>query len=343
MEKNDDSSKVEIEIQQNDNEDIINDIESNQNNTNFYSIIGDSNNEQKSLEKRLIIDNIIYSLILIICGIILKISNVFVRPFFERDQMESFVPKLPNQVPTIYAFILSEGIPVLVLLIFTFLPDSKFRDFIFSESAFKIRENISEKSTEDIKEDIEDNNNTQKILFKKRLIILLWFMIGGVQVLFGQIAICNFFKILCGRHRPVFFYKCNYKGYADAIDSGNFTDYNANTVFGRPGSINDCLSDDPAQIKDAQMSFPSGHASIAFSGLFLLVLFLLKATNCHVISIKGLFCSLPIVLASWIAITRVQDQMHHEDDIFVGAFIGLVVAFVVFKHIVKVLETKILI
>jgi hypothetical protein len=166
-------------------------------------------------------------------------------------------------------------------------------------------------------------------------------MIGGFQVLFGEIVISNFFKILCGRHRPSFFYKCNYKGYADAVDSGNFTNYDLNTVFGTPGSINDCKSDISYQIKDAQMSFPSGHASIAFSGLFFLVLFLLKSTNCTVISIKGLFCSLPIVLASWIAITRVQDQMHHADDIFVGACIGLVVAYVVFQHIVKILETKI--
>jgi hypothetical protein len=95
------------------------DIESNQNNSNCL-VIGESNNQQqKTFEKNLIIENVIYVIILMICSGILYISKVLERPFFERDPMESFVPNIPNQV--IISFVIFFVISLINILHFHFL------------------------------------------------------------------------------------------------------------------------------------------------------------------------------------------------------------------------------
>jgi membrane-associated phospholipid phosphatase len=78
--------------------------------------------------------------------------------------------------------------------------------------------------------------------------------------------ITNVFKMTVGEHRPNFFAACDYKGYAAALASGNFSEYNAATIPGAPGDLAHCAAD-PLTIREAQLSFPSGHASLSFAGL----------------------------------------------------------------------------
>ncbi|KAG8901121.1 hypothetical protein FRB99_005553 [Tulasnella sp. 403] len=88
-------------------------------------------------------------------------------------------------------------------------------------------------------------------------------------------------------------------------------------------------------VLNGRMSFPSGHSSTAFSGLGFLFLFLAGKTGACCLtaaqSRAGLTSSrllklsitiAPLVLASWIAITRLEDYRHHKEDIIVGSLIG---------------------
>ena len=59
-----------------------------------------------------------------------------------------------------------------------------------------------------------------------------------------------------GALRPNFFDSCDYKGYAAAMDSGDFTAYDAATIPGKIGDINECAS--LARSADASLAFPSG-------------------------------------------------------------------------------------
>ena len=41
------------------------------------------------------------------------------------------------------------------------------------------------------------------------------------------------------------------------------------------------------------------------------------------------------ILALWISITRVNDYMHHSEDVLMGALLGIICAFITLFNIVK--------
>ncbi len=100
------------------------------------------------------------------------------------------------------------------------------------------------------------------------------------------------------------------------------------------GNYNQCLNQNSKP--DAISSFSSGHTSIAFSGMFSTVFILCKmfyitdfCTN------EGALCFSPLILATYIAITRVQDFKHHEDDSMGGFIIGMICTFIMGFDLVR--------
>ncbi|CUM68385.1 uncharacterized protein PRCAT00006108001 [Priceomyces carsonii] len=80
-----------------------------------------------------------------------------------------------------------------------------------------------------------------------------------------------------------------------------------------------------ALLLDGMRSTPSGHASISFSLLMFLTLWLFgqfKAFKSQQPVLKACLCALPLLLASYIALSRVQDYRHHFVDITLGTIIG---------------------
>jgi len=79
--------------------------------------------------------------------------------------------------------------------------------------------------------------------------------------------------------------------------------------------------------KDAQMSFPSGHASTSFSAMVFLALYMggkLRVFVDHsgLTLLKGLSSILPLAVCIGIAVSRVIDYHHHFSDIIAGALLG---------------------
>ena len=134
----------------------------------------------------------------------------------------------------------------------------------------------------------------------------------------------------------------SYKGYADAVSSGNYTSYLSQTTTNAIGSYSDCL--DTANLSDSISSFPSGHSSLSFAGMTFATLVLLKMFRVSDFgTLGGMLCFSPLVLASYIAITRVQDYKHHEDDIMAGFIIGTASAVIIgyeYVHYIMQLRTK---
>lgn len=148
------------------------------------------------------------------------------------------------------------------------------------------------------------------------------------------LAITNTIKVGTGRWRPNALAYCNYKGYRDALASGNLTTYLAVTNPTAFGDISFCLASE-ADVSEAQASFPSGHASISFAGMTYLALywrFYFRMLPRTLLSLSGLLFSSPFVVAAWVAITRVRDRFHNPDDIFLGAAIGIVAAYLSWRH-----------
>ncbi|KAM6561964.1 hypothetical protein CsatB_021962 [Cannabis sativa] len=116
-----------------------------------------------------------------------------------------------------------------------------------------------------------------------------------------------------GRPRPDFFWRCfpNGKGVFD------------------PVTKNVMCTGDKAIIKEGHKSFPSGHTSWSFAGLGFLALYL--SGKIRVFDRKGHVAKLcivflPLLVASLVAVSRVDDYWHHWQDVFAGSIIGLAVS-----------------
>ncbi|KAF8010187.1 hypothetical protein BT93_J0966 [Corymbia citriodora subsp. variegata] len=82
-------------------------------------------------------------------------------------------------------------------------------------------------------------------------------------------------------------------------------------------------------IDEGHKSFPSGHTSWSFTGLGFLSLYLagkIKAFDRkgHVAKLCIIF--LPLLVASLVGISRVDDYWHHWQDVFAGGLLGITVA-----------------
>jgi len=129
----------------------------------------------------------------------------------------------------------------------------------------------------------------------------------------------QFFKRWVGRLRPNFYGMCGFD--LDLLE---------------------CTADENLQM-EARQSFPSGHASIAFSGMTVLSLwflgkvgtqrrYLLKAEqnpnismtqNASYYKVLSFFSCAPFMfVAVYIAASRVKDYWHNVDDIIAGAVVG---------------------
>lgn len=85
---------------------------------------------------------------------------------------------------------------------------------------------------------------------------------------------------------------------------------------------------------DGMKSTPSGHSSIAFSGLGYLSLW--GFTNYNAIhTYQKVFLCLPLLTASYIALSRTQDYRHHYFDIAFGMVIGLSITGLVYRRYLK--------
>ncbi|KAG6715126.1 lipid phosphate phosphatase 2-like isoform X2 [Carya illinoinensis] len=125
-------------------------------------------------------------------------------------------------------------------------------------------------------------------------------------------VITDAIKNAVGRPRPDFFYRC-------------FPD--GNELYNQLGDVV-CHGKD-SDIKEGHKSFPSGHASWSFAGLGFLSLYL--SGKIEVFDRKGHVAKLcivilPLLVASLVGISRVDDYWHHWQDVFAGGVLGLVVA-----------------
>ncbi|CAL9747869.1 unnamed protein product [Musa acuminata subsp. burmannicoides] len=116
-----------------------------------------------------------------------------------------------------------------------------------------------------------------------------------------------------GRPRPDFFWRC----FPDGKE-----DYDSVTTNVR-------CHGEHGVIKEGHKSFPSGHSSWSFAGLGFLSWYLAGKIQAfdrrgHVAKLCIVF--LPLLVASLVAISRVDDYWHHWQDVFAGGILGLIVA-----------------
>ena len=102
----------------------------------------------------------------------------------------------------------------------------------------------------------------------------------------------------------------------------------------------ECETDSKHLLQESRRSFPSGHSSLAFGSMMTLSLYFLGKVGIQrnmysqVPSFRSkilyLLSSLPLLLAFFIATSRIHDFWHHPADVVGGALIG--VACALFSH-----------
>ncbi|KAH0697347.1 hypothetical protein KY290_015216 [Solanum tuberosum] len=151
------------------------------------------------------------------------------------------------------------------------------------------------------------------LYFRRRDVYDLHHAILGI--LFSVVVtavITDAIKDAVGRPRPDFFWRC-------------FPD--GKEVYDKWGDV--VCHGDKNVVREGHKSFPSGHTSLSFAGLGFLSLYLsgkIQVFDCRGHVAKLCLVLLPLLLASLVAISRVDDYWHHWQDVFAGGLIGLVVA-----------------
>ncbi|KAJ6811679.1 putative lipid phosphate phosphatase 2 [Iris pallida] len=152
------------------------------------------------------------------------------------------------------------------------------------------------------------------IYFKKKNVYDLHHAILGL--LFSVLitgVLTDAIKDGVGRPRPDFFWRC----FPDGKDE--YDKITTNVICHGEKSV----------IREGHKSFPSGHSSWSFAGLGFLAWYLAGKIRVfdqrgHVAKLCLIF--LPLLAASLVAISRVDDYWHHWQDVFAGGFLGLVVS-----------------
>ncbi|KAK4294255.1 hypothetical protein Pmani_016895 [Petrolisthes manimaculis] len=134
-------------------------------------------------------------------------------------------------------------------------------------------------------------------------------------------VITDIIKIIVGRPRPDFFYRCFPDGVEDLSEISDI------------GSA--CTGESQA-IKDGRKSFPSGHSSFSFCSLGFLSLWI-----CGKLCVFGkrrgegwrLVVSItPLLGALMVALSRTSDYHHHWQDVLVGSLLGLLIAYLCYRQ-----------
>lgn len=151
-----------------------------------------------------------------------------------------------------------------------------------------------------------------------------WDIFTGLLVLCGsmatQLSIVNLLKNVCGLPRPDLISRCLPDGIANLIQT---------IPAGKLATISICSNTDLGQLREGFRSFPSGHLSTVFCGMVLTSLNLcgkLQVFDHRGFSVKIVSAVLPLIVATYVACTRISDNRHFLRDIIAGAIIGTVTA-----------------
>jgi diacylglycerol diphosphate phosphatase/phosphatidate phosphatase len=118
-----------------------------------------------------------------------------------------------------------------------------------------------------------------------------------------------------------------------------------------------CTNSSMKRVIESQLSFPSGHSSVAWCGMTFLVLVLLgklqrhrhrvaagnewQSVRHHQPWVTILCCLIPWSWAAFVAASRIVDHWHHPSDVLAGSLLGIACAVVPYHAFYPhVLSTK---
>ncbi|CAF3145574.1 unnamed protein product [Rotaria socialis] len=262
---------------------------------------------------RIVIDAISLIILLIVSIISHYEAAPFTRGFFCSDATIKY-PYKNDTIPAYAAIILSVGVPIIwiwttelcKLLYFKRYPETKFevRLLFWGYKSYRIAPIV-------------------------RNLYILTVVFG-----YGYLAtwvLIEVTKNFIGELRPHFLAVCQ-----PNIDCTTITLPNPYNSYLQYGTNYTCLNSDTASVREARRSFFSGHTAPLFFGFGYLIMYIHVSWSWRHLGILGhLFQVGLLVLASYVGYTRISDFHHHWHDVFAGAVVGSLIAFVTFKFILN--------
>ncbi|THZ11777.1 PAP2-domain-containing protein [Aureobasidium pullulans] len=172
-----------------------------------------------------------------------------------------------------------------------------------------------------------DNEGTGRRLGRYRLVDRLWELNCGILGLAlsegTAFVITGALKNTVGKPRPDLIDRCQPR--AGSVDPSPYGLSNS-TI---------CTQTDMSILRDGFRSFPSGHSSSSFAGLFYLSLYL--AAKLHIWDSRGevwkiFVVMIPTLGAALIAASRIMDARHHPFDVITGSMLGIACAWLAYRQ-----------
>ncbi|CAH0687391.1 unnamed protein product [Chilo suppressalis] len=141
-------------------------------------------------------------------------------------------------------------------------------------------------------------------------ILLTWSLALGINGVLTDMV-----KLIAGRPRPDFFYRC----FPDGVETEDLQ-----------------CNGDPLDIMEGRKSFPSGHSSLSFCSLGVASAWICGRLG--VLSrrrgsgVRVVCCLAPLVGAACVALSRSCDYHHHWQDILVGSILGFSIAIFCYRQ-----------
>ncbi|OCF34172.1 hypothetical protein I316_04122 [Kwoniella heveanensis BCC8398] len=148
-------------------------------------------------------------------------------------------------------------------------------------------------------------------------------LLGLILALALVATFTNIIKITVGRPRPDFFDRC--------ILPEGLTE---NPLHGLT-SWTVCTQTDDSVLQEGFRSFPSGHSSFAWSGMWYLILYLaakMRINNRTGYTYKSWLLLAPLSCCSLITISRTMDYRHHATDVIAGSILGILGAWYSYRQ-----------
>ncbi|PSN70187.1 lipid phosphate phosphatase 1 [Corynespora cassiicola Philippines] len=263
---------------------------------------------KKRLPKRVIFSYILdYIIIVALIGIFYIVDKI--PPFYQPFSINNYTLHYPfaerERINVFELCVISVGAPAVIIAFYTLVIDG-----IFSHQTPMPA----------------NRSGIKRLTGRYRLKDRLWELNCGILGL--GLAVCFAFtmtgalKNAIGKPRPDLIARC--------VVPENYQEDRLKLT-----TVETCSVPRDAKLRDGFKSFPSGHSSVAFAGMFYLSLYL--AAKLHIMDSKGEVWKAFIVLvpslgAALVAGSRIMDARHHPFDVLSGSAMGILVGWGAYRQ-----------
>ena len=149
------------------------------------------------------------------------------------------------------------------------------------------------------------------------------------KLIFG-FCLCMLITDVCkfslGSLRPHFITICNPDFFNVCYNDEEINETYYGDFYYQKYVVEDTCTSNKDLLREARLSFVSGHSSTSFYIAIFLNIFMKTYVDRRIL--RTVLQVGNFILALWISITRVNDYMHHPEDVLMGAILGIICAFI---------------